>query len=149
MSQVSGIDWYPDSFQAIKILQDLGCLIYILTNQSGVGRGYFTMKEVDDIHEQLQQDLKSNNLKPFDGFLVCPHGPQDNCSCRKPKIELILPILKKHQAIGSEIVVIGDKLSDAECGQNAHGLGILVRTKKEKDFQTFKSLLDYAQSLKD
>ncbi len=145
---MSGIDWYPDTFKAIEILQSLGCLIYILTNQSGVGRGYFTMKEVDEIHAQLQLDLKDRKLKPFDGFLVCPHGPLENCQCRKPQIKLIEPVLRKHSIAASEIVVVGDKLSDAECGENAGGTGVLVRIKKEKEFATYNNLYEFAQDLK-
>lgn len=147
LSDPSGIDWFPDSFEALRILQKLQFKIYILTNQSGVARGYFPFEAIDLIHQELQKDLIANNLKGFDGFLVCPHSPDDDCECRKPKIKLPQSILHQLHIPAENSYVVGDKLIDAECGYKLGGKGILVRGLTHEKFSSFTNLLEFAKFL--
>ena len=65
---------------ALKRLQKAGFLFFIVSNQSGIGRGYFTAKEVNAVHARLQSLLPV----PIKEIVFCPHAPQENCTCRKP-----------------------------------------------------------------
>jgi D-glycero-D-manno-heptose 1,7-bisphosphate phosphatase len=93
----------------------------VLTNQSGVGRGM-----IDEEHVRAVNARVEKLLGPFDGWFVCPHGPDDDCECRKPKPKLIFDAAKAWGMDASEIVVIGDKLSDVEAAHNAGARGIFV-----------------------
>ena len=120
----------------------------MVTNQSGVGRGYFSLENVYVIHRQLQNDLRENKLNPFKDFAICPHAPDDLCECRKPSGKMILELIEKHHLSPDHCYMVGDKLIDAEAGRNAGIQGILVRHTHNSDFPFFKTLLDFANSLK-
>ncbi len=134
--------------KAIQLFQALGYELFVVTNQSGVGRGYFSMESVYVIHRQLQNDLRETKLAPFRDFAVCPHAPQDNCDCRKPSGKMILELIQRYHLDPAQCYMVGDKLIDAEAGRNAGILSAIVRTTPHPDFPSFKTLLEFAQSLK-
>lgn len=142
------IEYYPDTFKALQIFQDLGFDLYIVTNQSGVGRGYFSLESVYVIHRQLNNDLRAQKLESFKDFAICPHGPDDGCSCRKPSGQMILDLAKKHPINLKKSFMVGDKPIDAQCGKNAGVDGVVVRTKAIDGHPFFKTLLDFANHLK-
>jgi D-glycero-D-manno-heptose 1,7-bisphosphate phosphatase len=133
---------------AIKIWQDLGLPIYILTNQSGLSRGFFTQNDLELIHSQMQNDLIDVGLKPFNGFLVCPHQPDDHCECRKPLPKLALELIKELGIDPKESLMIGDKDIDAQTGINLGGEGIIIRTTQKSSYQTFPDLISIARLMK-
>ena len=122
----------------------------MVTNQSGVGRGYFSLESVYVIHRQLQNDLRAQKLEVFKDFAICPHAPAENCHCRKPSGQMIKDLMEKYHINAKQSFMIGDKLIDAESGENAQIQGILVRHKpsQENHFPFFKTLLEFAQTLK-
>ena len=134
--------------KALQIFQQLGFELFIVTNQSGVGRGYFSLENVYVIHRQLQNDLRSNKLNPFKDFAICPHAPDDGCECRKPSGKMIEGLIEKYHLSPDESYMVGDKLIDAQAGRKAGIQGILVRHAHSSDFPFFKTLLEFAQSLK-
>lgn len=134
--------------KALQIFQQLGYELYVVTNQSGVGRGYFALESVHVIHRQLQNDLRENKLAPIKDFAICPHSPDDRCGCRKPSGKMITELIWKHKIQASGSYMIGDKLIDAEAGKDAGVQGILVRHATSPDYPSFKTLLEFAQSLK-
>lgn len=142
------MEYYPDTLKALEIFQSLGFDLFIVTNQSGVGRGYFSLENVHVIHRQLQNDLRQSKLRPFRDFAICPHAPHENCECRKPSPKMILEMIERYNLNPDECYMVGDKLIDGEAGRNAGIQGILVRHAHEKDFPFFKTLLEFAQSLK-
>lgn len=142
------IEYFPDTMKALEIFQSLGFDLFIVTNQSGVGRGYFSLENVYVIHRQLQNDLREVKLSPFKDFAICPHAPQDDCDCRKPSGKMILDLIKKYDLNPEHCYMLGDKLIDAEAGKNAGIKGILVRHAHGNDFPFFKTLLEFANSLK-
>src|SRR3989338_1410999 len=72
----------PNAIEGLKLLKKYS--MFIVTNQSGIGRGYFTMKDFEKFNNHLSQQLKKNNIKIKKTY-ICPHKPEDNCDCRKPK----------------------------------------------------------------
>lgn len=121
--------------KAIKQLNENGFITIIVTNQSGVARGYFEEKDVHNLNGALEDILKKDNAW-FDKVYYCPHHIKGNiekytisCECRKPKAGLINQALKDFPNIDlSQSYVIGDKLIDVELGHNAGCKGILVKT---------------------
>lgn len=126
----------------------MGFDLYLVTNQSGVGRGYFSLEAVYVIHKQLQNDLRSQKLSVFKDFAICPHSPDEGCECRKPSGKMILDLIKKHHVNPNQSYMVGDKLIDAEAGRDAGIQGVIVRQTHNTDFPFYKTLLDFAQSLK-
>lgn len=142
------MEYFPDTLKALSLFQQMGYELFVVTNQSGVGRGYFSMESVYVIHKQLQNDLREQKLSPFKDFAICPHSPDDNCDCRKPSGKMIKELMDKHHISAEDSYMIGDKVIDAEAGKNAGINGIIVRHKPSGDFPYFKTLLEFATSLK-
>jgi len=107
--------------EAIRILKSNGFMVLIVTNQSGVARGMMTMDDVNKVNKKMLSLLGDNLI---DGILICTHGPDDNCSCRKPGTELVKKAAKSHNIDLVKSYSIGDKDSDKELGQNMGGKGI-------------------------
>jgi len=148
MSRAEDIEYFGDTFKAFQLFEQLGYELFIVTNQSGVGRGYFSMEQVHVIHRQLQNDLRENKLSPIKDFAICPHQPDDKCDCRKPSGKMIRELIVKYKIDPAHSYMAGDKLVDAQSGKDAGVTGILVRNNEKSEFATFKTLLDFAQSLK-
>jgi D-glycero-D-manno-heptose 1,7-bisphosphate phosphatase len=146
---VEDIEWYADTFKALKIFESLGYELFVVTNQSGVGRGYFSLESVYVIHRQLQNDLREHKLSVFKDFAICPHAPSDHCHCRKPSGQMIKDLIEKHHIKIDQSFMIGDKLIDAESGKNAGIQGVVVRNQSAANttFPFFKDLLEFAHSL--
>jgi D-glycero-D-manno-heptose 1,7-bisphosphate phosphatase len=142
------MEYFPDTLKALQLLQSLGYELFVVTNQSGVGRGYFSLENVYVIHRQLQNDMRENKLNPFKDFAICPHSPEDQCECRKPSGKMILDLIHKHHLSPEHSYMVGDKLIDAQAGKNAGVCGVLVRHNHQSEFSFFKTLLDFAHSLK-
>ncbi len=142
------IEYFPDTLKALQLFQNLGFELFVVTNQSGVGRGYFSLESVYVVHRQLQNDLREAKLAPFRDFAICPHAPQDNCDCRKPSGKMIRELIEKHHLSPDHSYMVGDKLIDAEAGRDAGVQGAVVRGAEAPGFPAFKTLLEFAQSLK-
>jgi len=108
-------DRAPD---ALRELRDAGYALALVTNQSGVGRGYFTLEDVHVLHEYVRQQLAQYGVT-LDAIAVCPHAPDDGCECRKPRTGMARQI---ETQLGEPIAyeqswIIGDKFSDLEFGR--------------------------------
>lgn len=113
--------------QALKQLQDAGWGICMVTNQSGVARGYFDMSQLASVHQRLVEKLARVDVH-LDGIYVCPHSPEADCGCRKPSPGMIHDAIAKHGFDPSKAWVIGDKEVDVALGHAAGAKSILVRT---------------------
>src|SRR6516162_3271001 len=80
---------FPFAGPAIRRINESGMKAVLITNQSGVGRGYFDQESVDEVHGILRVELERHQAS-LDGIYVCPHRPQDNCECRKPNPGMLL-----------------------------------------------------------
>jgi D-glycero-D-manno-heptose 1,7-bisphosphate phosphatase len=122
----------PGAAEALKQLQDAGYKLFIVTNQSGVGRGYFTREAVEAIHAHLDEYFARAGVH-FDRYYVCPHHPEDNCDCRKPKPKFLLDAAVEYGLDLSRSFMIGDRPSDIQAGVNAGAKTILVLTGAGRD----------------
>lgn len=118
---------FPFTFEAIKIFNDLGFLVIVVTNQSGVARGYFPESLVHEIHKELTRQAVLNNTL-ITAVYHCPHHPdgevemyRKKCECRKPQPGMILQAVKDHNINLSKSYMIGDRYKDIQFG---HGLGL-------------------------
>jgi D-glycero-D-manno-heptose 1,7-bisphosphate phosphatase len=142
----------PGSLSAIAQLNQQGFTVVVATNQSGVGRGYFSLETLTQIHAKMQQELAKVGGK-IDHIYFCPHRPEDNCDCRKPKTGMFEQIARDYQTDLQGIINIGDALRDLQAGTKMGCKNILVLTGKGKqtlqdnpkfDVKVFSDLYAYA-----
>ncbi|GMR16585.1 MAG: D-glycero-beta-D-manno-heptose 1,7-bisphosphate 7-phosphatase [Gammaproteobacteria bacterium] len=120
----------PGSIEAITKLKHAGYKVFIATNQSGIARGFYTVETLHAMHDKLAVLLKEHDAE-IDGIEFCPHGPDDNCDCRKPKTGMYLAIAKQAGLSDcSDIIVVGDSLRDLQAAQAVSAKSYLVRTGK-------------------
>lgn len=127
LSHPDQIELMPRAIEALREFKRMGLGVVIITNQSGIGRGYFDIKTLEKIHQRLT-DLLAEEGVFLDDIYFCPHAPEDDCLCRKPKVELIEKAAKKHNFNPKDCFVIGDNESDTKLGKNIGATTILVKT---------------------
>jgi D-glycero-D-manno-heptose 1,7-bisphosphate phosphatase len=127
VGEVEHVGLIPRAPQALKGLQDAGYKLFIITNQSGVGRGYFTHEAVESIHAHLNEQFGEAGVR-VDRYYVCPHHPEDNCECRKPKPKFLLDAAREYHLDLARCFMIGDRASDIQAGVNAGVRTVLVLT---------------------
>jgi len=138
LSYPNQIELIPGAVEALREFKKMGLGVIVITNQSGIGRGFFDLRTLKKIHQRLTGLLSSEGIF-LDDIYFCPHIPEDDCLCRKPKMKLIERAAKKHNFDPKLSFVIGDNKSDINLGKNIGAITILVRTgygaevEKEKD----------------
>lgn len=130
----SPAEWIPlaGSLDAIAALGRADFRIAIATNQSGVGRGLYTIAILDAIHEKMINSIRAAGGK-IDAIFFCPHLPDAGCDCRKPKPGMLLQAAALFDCDPSDLEVIGDSMRDLEAAQSVAARPILVRTGSGKD----------------
>jgi histidinol-phosphate phosphatase family protein len=116
---------FLDAAKVIKLLNEHGFKVIIVTNQSGIGRGYFNEETLDKIHEKMKEELAREGAR-VDGIYYCPHRPDDNCGCRKPKPALLLQAARDFDIDLKHSFVVGDLQMDVDLGKAAGCRTILV-----------------------
>jgi len=119
----------PGSIDAIATLTHAGFRIAIITNQSGLARGFFDLGTLNAIHRKLR-DLASLRGGRVEMILFCPHGPADNCGCRKPKSGLLRQVEARVGIDLRGLPFIGDSLGDVLAAKRVGMEPVLVRTGK-------------------
>lgn len=127
LSSPDDIDLLPNTAEGMRLMQRLGLITVIVTNQSAVSRGYFDRETLDRIHQRLSELLVGEGIS-LDGIYVCPHRPEEQCNCRKPASGLALQAAAEFEGDLSRSFVIGDKSCDIELGKRVGATTILVRT---------------------
>ncbi len=107
---------YPWVPAGLKRLKDAGYLLVVVSNQSGVGRGWIDPAALERIHAKLDRLLLEAEGFRMDAYSICPHRPEDGCICRKPKPELLLRAARSLDIDLSRSFMIGDRKSDYEAG---------------------------------
>jgi D-glycero-D-manno-heptose 1,7-bisphosphate phosphatase len=122
-------EWRPiaGSLEAIAKLKHAGFTIAVATNQSGIGRGYYSQQTLAAIHAKMQQQLQQDQAQ-IDAIFYCPHIPEDNCDCRKPKPGLLQQIAAFFGVDITGTPVVGDTLRDLQAAQAMNCQPILVKT---------------------
>ncbi|TSD63342.1 HAD family hydrolase [Inquilinus sp. KBS0705] len=130
----------PNIIEGLKQLKEEGYLLIIVSNQSGVARGYFTEDKLLDVENKLWQLFTYNNLD-LSGFYYCPHHPQGtvagyniNCDCRKPAPGMLIKAAAEHQVDLGRSWMIGDILNDAEAGNRAGCKTVLIDNGNETEW---------------
>ena len=118
----------PGSAAAIARLEDMGYTVLVITNQSGVGRGYFSKDTLDAIHAKMHSVLADSGAR-LGGVYICPHAPDAACGCRKPLTGLIEEARRDHPDLGNPWFV-GDSLRDLQCARDSGCRPALVLTGK-------------------
>ena len=125
----------PNTIAGLQLLQQRGCGLVVVTNQAGIGRGYYTEDDMHACNHRMCELLEIGGVT-LDGIYFCPHAPHQACACRKPKPGMAL---QAAQELGIELAgswVIGDKALDVNLATAIGGRGILVRTGYGLDEQT-------------
>jgi len=117
----------PGSVQAIADLTAAGFEVVVATNQSGVGRGLFTAATLAAIHERMTKTIEAAGGK-LAGIFFCPHRPEDNCECRKPRAGLMRQIEAQFGTSLRDQPVIGDSCRDLQAAWAVGARAMLVRT---------------------
>jgi len=124
-------EWVPidGSLEAIARLNHGGYIVVVASNQSGIARGYFDIETLTAMHRKMDTLLEKLGGH-VDAIFYCPHGPKDNCDCRKPKPGMLLEIGQRFNVSLEEVVFIGDSVTDIKAAANANASSVLVRTGK-------------------
>jgi D-glycero-D-manno-heptose 1,7-bisphosphate phosphatase len=156
----------PGVEQALRLLQDLNYRLFVVSNQSGVARGYFPFAAVEDLHRKVTARLEGLGVH-IEEMVFCPHHPEGSvaayaieCDCRKPKPGMLRYLAGKYDIDMSESIMVGDNRFDAMAGVNAGAAGVWLRPEpgsgnpgeqvdNPPNIKEFVSLLDFAENLRD
>lgn len=119
----------PGSLEAIARLNRAGYHVYVATNQSGIARGYYDEMTLQQMHDKLAMLLEQHGGH-VDGIFYCPHGPDDQCDCRKPLPGLLQRIAHVTGQSLQGVPVVGDSLRDLESARTVGAAPCLVKTGK-------------------
>ncbi len=134
LSRMDQLTLYPGTAEAIRLVNGSGMKAVVITNQSGIARGYFTEDFIRSVHDRINEILRVEEAH-IDGFYFCPHHPvygngiyKQDCTCRKPRPGLLLQAAVEMNIDLTRSYMIGDMLKDVDAGRSAGAKGILVRT---------------------
>lgn len=116
---------YPEAIRGLRLLTKLGYPIFIVSNQSCVGRGIISLELMDDIHKDILRRLSDEGIE-ITSSLICPHAPEDRCECRKPKTGMFEELCRHYKVRGGWM--IGDGVEDMRAAQKAKLHPMLVNT---------------------
>lgn len=134
LSHPDQLELVPGAGRALRALGDAGYGICVVTNQSGLARGYFDMAALDRVHARLREMLAAEGAA-LDGIYLCPHAPADSCDCRKPLPGMALQAVAEHGFDPKAAFLIGDKEVDVELGLAVGATTFLVRTGYGRDYE--------------
>jgi D-glycero-D-manno-heptose 1,7-bisphosphate phosphatase len=118
---------FPFAGPAIRRLNLAGFAVIVVTNQSGVARGYFPESLVQQVNQRMQHQLAATGAR-LDGIYYCPHGSGDDCQCRKPKLGMVQQAASDHRLDLARSFVVGDRYGDVELAFRAGCTAVFVRT---------------------
>jgi len=142
--KIEDFEFTENCIKDLRIFQEKGYLLFIVTNQSGIGRGYYTQDCYDKLTEWMLFTLKKNNIN-ITKVMHCPHHFTDgllgeyniDCNCKKPKNGMLIPLIKNYNINTGQSIMIGDKISDIQAGYAA-GISNLVLVESGQDLPNVK-----------
>lgn len=158
--KLDDFEFLPGAREALRIFQDLGFLLIIVTNQSGIARGYYTEDDYLRLDKGLKEDLDLHGIEITDSFF-CPHLPDGKipkyaieCDCRKPKLGMYEKAIKKYNIDINHSICIGDKERDvALCKKHKKVNGIVLYQEENKTVENIRyingGLLEAAEKVRD
>lgn len=142
--RIEDLHWITEAPQALACLANLGYKLFVVTNQSGIARGYYTVAEMQRLHTYMQQELHKYGAQ-IEKFYYCPHHKEGKvakyaieCDCRKPKPGMLLQAMEEYAIDKEQSFLIGDSKRDIEAAQAAGIQGYLF---------TGGSLLQFVQNI--
>lgn len=124
--EINELQFIPGIVELIKYFNHKGYYVFVITNQSGISRGYYTAQQVEKLHKYIEQHFSSQGAL-IDAFYYCPHHPKGavpkyaiTCNCRKPKTGMVLQALKDYAIDIQNSLLIGDKDTDILVAQQLH-----------------------------
>ena len=139
LHRIEDFEFINGVFESCDSFTSIGYEIIIITNQSGISRGYYSLEDFYKVNNWMLSQFSLNKINILDVYF-CPHGTEDNCNCRKPKPGMLIAAKEKHNINMEQSWIIGDKEADI---QAAHQAGIsntiLVRTGHKIDETSSKS----------
>lgn len=148
----------PGAGEALRLLREKGYLLYVVSNQSGVGRGIILERELHAVHRRFDELLRAQGVT-LDGYAYCLHRPDEGCDCRKPRTGLV-PRLYRNEPIDlAASFTVGDKESDLRLADAVGATGCLVltgkgvatlealREKGESRYPAYADLLAFARAV--
>lgn len=127
LADPAGVELLPGAATGLRRLQQLGCGLIVVTNQSGIGRGYFDEPTLGRIHDRMRELLAAEHVT-LDAIYFCPHTDDDACGCRKPQPGLATQAARDFELDLRRCYMVGDKCVDVELGSRVGATSILVRT---------------------
>ena len=118
MHKKEDLRFFEDTISTLQALKQKGYEFFIVTNQSGIGRGYFTLEQMHSFNQFMLDEFKKYDVE-IKEVVFCPHSPKDNCDCRKPSPKLINDLCKQYNIEKHLSYMIGDKDSDFQAGLKA------------------------------
>jgi len=125
LSDPAGLEFEPGAAEGMKWLYSRGYRLVVITNQSGVGRGFFTIERLEAMNKRLNVMVEEAGAK-LEGIYYCPHAPSDGCACRKPALGLMTRAASELGFDPKSAIMIGDKDLDIEFGRRAGATTILI-----------------------
>ena len=144
---ISKFEFLKGSIEGLKILNDLGYKLVIITNQSGIGRGYYTINDYHKLNNYMLEKLESFGINIAKVYM-CPHTQIDNCNCRKPNLELFYKAIEELDIDVSKSFAIGDRERDLAICDVENVYGILLTKDNNDKYICKENLLDAAQYIR-
>ncbi|WP_456433602.1 D-glycero-beta-D-manno-heptose 1,7-bisphosphate 7-phosphatase [Nitratifractor sp.] len=134
---VEAFQFVPGILETIRSFQERGYLPIVVTNQSGIGRGYYTREDFEAVTEHMLRQMRRAGIEiTREQVFFCPHAPDEGCDCRKPAPGMLLEAIARFDIDPAASILIGDKASDIEAAEAA-GIGRAILVEKDRP-------LDYA-----
>lgn len=121
--RIEDFQWVPEAVEALQYLKERGYVFFVVTNQSGIARGYYQEEDMHRLHAYMNEQLAKHGLK-IEKFYFCPHHPKGpvkkymvDCSCRKPKSGMLEQCFAQYDVDKEHSLLIGDKDRDLEAGE--------------------------------
>jgi D-glycero-D-manno-heptose 1,7-bisphosphate phosphatase len=125
LSDPDALEFEPGAAAGLRKMTRMGCRLVVITNQSGIARGYFSPLQLEKVHDRLRGMIESAGSS-LEAIYFCPHGPDEGCDCRKPNLGLMRQASAELGFDMSRSTVIGDKSSDVEFGRRAGAVTMLI-----------------------
>jgi len=129
LADPDGVELVPGAAEGLRALQDAGYAVVIVSNQSGIARGYYDEAQYRRVQQRMEQELAAAGVSVLDRY-HCPHHPDFTgpCECRKPAPGLFLRAIREHGLDPAASVWVGDRIRDVEAARSLGGMAVLVRT---------------------